>query len=94
MWDLIVSAPDRCLSFYFEIQSDEDLSTFEVRKFEHQLLDIVITEEKVNKVNKVINKLKGNKPQGPDNIHPRLLKETGSHITRALKLIFRNSLDE
>ena len=40
----------------------------------------------------IICKINVNKSPGPDNIHPRLLKETGSQIALPLKLIFDRSL--
>ncbi|MEW8545255.1 MAG: reverse transcriptase family protein [Candidatus Thiodiazotropha sp.] len=78
-------------SSVFEKEPEVDFPTFEDRHFEHPLLDIEITEEKVCKV---INALKIDKSQGPDRLHPRLLKEIGPYITGVLKQIFRKSLDE
>ena len=32
MWDLIVSVPDHCLSFYFEFEFPKDLATLKDKK--------------------------------------------------------------
>ncbi len=50
-----------------------------------------ITEEKIAKA---IDKLKSSKSQGPDNIHPKLLKETKSVIIKPLKIIYKKSISE
>ena len=38
--------------------------------------------------------MKAGKSQGPDMIHPRILKETSSQIIEPLTKLFRQSLDE
>ena len=43
---------------------------------------------------KAINKLKQSKSQGPDNIHPKFLKESQFSIKRPLQIIFQKSIDE
>ena len=40
----------------------------------------------------VLNKLNTNKSPGPDNIHPKLLKETRYEIALPLKIIFEKTL--
>ena len=54
------------------------------------LKDVEITEEVVLEV---IKSLDTSKSPGPDNIHPRLLKETSDVIAHPLHLIFKGSLD-
>ena len=54
-------------------------------------MDIEINEEQISKI---INALKHNKSQGPDRIHPRILKETSQCITSPLEKKFRKPLDE
>ena len=54
-------------------------------------MDIEITPEKVSKS---ITSLKIGKSQGPDLIHPRLLKETKDYILSPLCILFRQSLDQ
>ena len=54
-------------------------------------MDIEIKE---GKISKIINALKPDKSQGPDRIHPRILKETNQFVKLLLEKIFRKSLDE
>ena len=54
------------------------------------LCDIKITAEIVEKKLKNLNT---NKSSGPDQIHSRVLKETKTPLSKALAIIFRNSLD-
>ena len=54
-----------------------------------QLLDIVIKKDVVQKT---LEELNSNKSQGPDEIHPRLLKELSSVIAEPLAKRFQNSL--
>jgi hypothetical protein len=52
---------------------------------------VVINE---NKIKEKIRNLKQDSAAGPDNIHPRLLKELINEIWLPLKLIFKRSLNE
>ena len=45
-------------------------------------------------VEKSLSSMKAGNSQGPDMIHPPLLKETSSQIIEPLKKLFRQSLDE
>jgi len=45
-------------------------------------------------ITKLIQEINPNKSQGPDNIHPRLIKECKDSISKHLTHIFRKSLDE
>jgi len=54
-----------------------------------QPLVLNITQEDVQKR---LNSLKTNKSPGPDNIHPRTLKETAPVISKPLEIIFNESL--
>ena len=54
-----------------------------------QLLDIVIKKDMVQHK---LEELNCNKSQGPDEIHPRLLKELNSVIAEPLAKLFQNSL--
>ncbi|PJE77977.1 hypothetical protein CI610_03092 [invertebrate metagenome] len=55
------------------------------------LNSVEITEEKIVKA---VNKLKPNKAAGPDNIHPRFIKETINELKESLNLIFNKSFDQ
>ena len=54
-----------------------------------QLLDIVIKKDMMQKN---LEELNSNKSQGPDEIHPRLLKELNSVIAKPLAKLFQNLL--
>ena len=54
-----------------------------------QLLDIVIKKDMVQQK---LEELNCNKRPGPDEIHPRLLKELSSVIAEPLAKLFQNSL--
>ncbi|MEW8547929.1 MAG: reverse transcriptase family protein, partial [Candidatus Thiodiazotropha sp.] len=75
----------------FEIEGDGPLPEFEQRQYETELSDIIITEENIEKL---INQLKPSKSQGPDNLHPKFLKETQSVIKKPLEIIFQKSIQE
>ena len=67
------------------------LPEFDDRNFDEILSYTEITD---NFVAKTINRLKPSKSQGPDNIHPKLLKECKNSIVPPLTTIFRKSLQE
>ena len=46
-----------------------------------------------NGVKKLLDKLKINKAQGPDNIHPRILNEMSSAIAPILTMIYQKSYE-
>ena len=52
------------------------------------LLDIIIKKDMVHQK---LEELNCNKSQGPDEIHPRLLKELSSVIAEPLAKMFQNS---
>ena len=54
-----------------------------------KLLDIITKKDMIEKK---VEKLNSNKSQGPDEIHPRLLKERSSVIAAPLAKLFQNSL--
>ena len=60
-------------STVFEVEPDEPLPEFENRTFAQPLEDISITNSIVDKV---LSALNAGKSQGPDQIHPKFLKET------------------
>ena len=75
----------------FEVEEDDQIPEFEERNYDSALTDIEINKDQISKI---INALKPNKSQGPDRIHPRILKETNQCITSPLEKIFRKSLEE
>ena len=64
---------------------------FEKQNYNEPLENVIITEELISKA---IDRLNSSKSQGPDNIHPKLLKETQSIIKKPLQIIFEKSLSE
>ena len=73
----------------FELEGDGPIPDFDERQYNQELNHILITEEHIEKA---INKLKQSKSQGPDNIHPKFLKESQFSIKRPLQIIFQNPL--
>ena len=75
----------------FEIESQGALPEFPDRDFDETLSYVEITE---NLVEKAIDRLKPSKSQGPDNLHPKLIKECKNTLLQPLTLIFKQSLNE
>ena len=75
----------------FEREPDGPLPVFPERNYQDILQTTEITETKVEKA---INALNPSKSQGPDNFHPKFLKETKDQITKPLKIIYEKSLNE
>ena len=75
----------------FVIEDQGALPEFDDINFDEILSYTDITE---NLVAKTIDRLKPSKSQGPDNIHPKLLKECKNSIVPPLTTIFRKSLQK
>ena len=73
----------------FTKEPDGAMPNFEKRNFEDELCDIDITEDMVLKKFK---KLKINKSPGPDQMHPRVLKEISLSILKPVTKIFQTSI--
>ena len=58
-------------------------------KTSSNICDIQVTEEMVRK--ELLN-LNVNKSLGPDNIHPRILKELAEHLTEPVTLLFNKTI--
>ena len=63
---------------------------FEERNFAEPLTNIEINETKIKKT---IDKLKASKSQGPDQIHPKLIKECKDSLTKPLEILFKKSME-
>ena len=74
----------------FEKEGVNQLPGFPEQKYTIELLDVEITEEKVDKL---ISKLKPSKSQGPDNFHPKLIKETANELKKPLTIICKKSVE-
>ena len=75
----------------FETEGTEALPDFPDREFAEIITTVEITE---NTIMKAISKLKPSKSQGPDNMHPKLIKECSHQLLTPLKTIFVTSLEE
>ena len=75
----------------FKKDESEPIPNFNDRNYEQELSNIII---RTDSISKAIDRLKCSKSQGPDNIHPMLLKECKAALLTPLKYIFEKSLDE
>ena len=72
-------------------KEDNQLPDFPEQEYTIELLDVEISEDKVDKL---ISNIKPSKSQGPDNFHPKLIKETANELKKPLTIIFKKSVDE
>ncbi|MES9881396.1 MAG: reverse transcriptase domain-containing protein [Sedimenticola sp.] len=75
----------------FEDESMRNIPSLDAKQCIEQLISIEINEIKIEKA---IDKLKPSKSQGPDNLHPKLIKETKKSLLKPLNIIFNKSLEE
>ena len=61
------------------------------KNYAQELNIISVTELKISKA---IDRIKPSKSSGPDNIHPKILKECKRAILKPLKIIFEKSVKE
>ena len=73
----------------FEMEGTEVLPDFDDRVFAEPLTSIVIN---ATKISKATDKLKASKSQGPDQIHPKLIKECKDLLLEPLETIFQKSV--
>jgi hypothetical protein len=78
--------------FFSSVFIQEDLSNLPTkdRETDKIISDVVISERQIIKK---IDKLKKDSAPGPDNIHPRILKELKNNVAFPLAKIYRQSLD-
>ena len=79
-------------SFFSSVFTEEDLQVLPTpeRVYTQSLETMLITEERVKLK---LNNLKTSKTPGPDNVHPRLLRETAEDSCVPLTILFNRSLD-
>ena len=70
----------------FADEGSEVLPNFEERNFGETLSNFEINTVKISKA---IDKLKASKSQGPDNIHPKFIKECKESLLKPLEIIFK-----
>ena len=80
----------RAYASVFAVEGPEALPEFEDRIFAEPLTDIDINETNIAKA---IDKLKASKSQGPDQIHPKLIKECKDPLIKPLQIIFKKSME-
>ena len=73
----------------FTVEGPETLPEFEDRNFAEPVTNININGTNIAKA---IDKLKASKSQGPDQIHPKLIKECKDSLVKPLEIIFKKSL--
>ena len=76
-------------SVFTEEPKNDTMPHFEARNFDTKLSSIEINEDLVLKK---LRKLKVNKSPGPDQMHPRVLKEISLSIVKPVIMIFMTSL--
>ncbi len=79
---------------FINVFTEEDtvnIPEFEDRPVTTKLENIIITREETLKA---INEIKPSKAQGPDNIHPQIVKECQDEIVGPLTDIFNKSIQE
>ena len=79
-------------NFFAGTFTSEDLATIPElrRRCDSQLTDVTISSQSVEE--KLLT-LKPSSAAGPDDVHPRVLRELGHTLSRPLALLFRRSLD-
>ena len=80
-----------CFSSVFTWEPDTELPATPNKNFDRALSTITVAREEVEK--KIVQ-LKIDKSQGPDKIHPRLLKELAHELSNPLTKIFNTSLKQ
>ena len=78
-------------SSVFTIEPEGDIPSLNIDQLAEAIPELTITEENVLKL---LNTLKIDKSPGPDELHPRLLKELAASISKPIYLIFKQSLEK
>ena len=78
-------------SIVFENEGTGELPVFPDRPFAEPLCSIDIS---IDKISKATDKIKATKSKGPDNIHPKFVKECKKSMLLPLQLTFTKSLNE
>ena len=81
---------NRYFASVFAVARSEALPELEDRNFAKPVTYIDINRTKIAKA---IDKLKASKSQGPDQIHPKLIKECKESLLKPLEIFFKNSLE-
>ena len=79
--------------YFSSVFTREDLSSIPEVCSDDGQQQLRVLEFSVEDVRKQLKHLKPNKSPGPDQIHPRLLRECADQIARPLWILFRESID-
>ena len=78
---------------FTSVSTKEDLSNLPNVSNSNRCTDLENVEINEEVILEIIKSLNASKSPGPDNLHPRVLKETADVIAHPLHLIFKSSLD-
>jgi len=82
---------NKFFSSVFTVEDTDHMPSVSTKPMLQSLCDITFT---VSDIEKLLLKLNCNKSPGPDNIHPRILKECASVLSLPLWILFSSSLHE
>ena len=78
-------------SSVFTKEPQEEVPQLPMKEIKTKMAYNTIKEEEISKL---LNKLKIDKSPGPDKIHPRILKELASTVSRPLAILFNQSIKQ
>ena len=86
------SKADILNNFFSSVFTKEtgELPPFDVQ-VDNDICDVIINVQKVRELLKSVNT---SKSTGPDEIHPRFLKELANHLAYPITILFNNSLSD
>ena len=80
-------------TFFTSVYTNE--GDAEIPYLQERVYDRLLSDTKIDRkiVEKKLTKLKPSKSSGPDNIHPRVLREANSVLSCPLAILFQTSID-
>ena len=80
--------------YFTEVFTEEDIANIPDAQLHEELPPLQDINFTVDDVEKALMKLKVGKSPGPDQLHPRMLRELASVLKIPLFILFRKSLDK